>query len=313
MTTTNIDICFALQDMTPDEIFADKKFAQELELSKKASFLTQLPSPANPHGCSTRIEEIDKLYAVSSKEARLAYYEIVREHYKDKLPLGWDNWLSGGNHFHIFFERQKEVTSLFYNGSHIVKDMYAFIKAIPLFAKFKQFDDGTKKFFSRRCWGHREGTMIHTDKSHWICAKTGYASSENRYSFRTSNNDDDTSTVQSLEFRMNGTIDNRIYGLYQASMLYAVDKSFWEVTPLRSSTTIYDGITEQFSEADCDSPGCISLDKLHDMGLGFKLSKPDVKKLTNNINIMLSLLNKYGLTNSANSLQSYIDEYNILA
>lgn len=88
MTTTNIDICFALQDMTPDEIFADKKFAQELELSKKASFLTQLPSPANPHGCSTRIEEIDKLYAVSSKEARLAYYEIVREHYKDKLPLG---------------------------------------------------------------------------------------------------------------------------------------------------------------------------------------------------------------------------------
>jgi len=44
--------------------------------------------------------------------------------------------------------------------------MYAFIKAIPLFAKFKQFDDGTKKFFSRRCWGHREGTMIHTDKSH---------------------------------------------------------------------------------------------------------------------------------------------------
>jgi len=49
------------------------------------------------------------------------------------------------------------------------------------------------------------------------------------------------------------------------------------------------------------------------MGLGFKLSKPDVKKLTNNINIMLSLLNKYGLTNSANSLQSYIDEYNILA
>lgn len=28
------DFALNLQDMTPDEIFADKKFAQELELSK---------------------------------------------------------------------------------------------------------------------------------------------------------------------------------------------------------------------------------------------------------------------------------------
>lgn len=38
MTTPTLDICFALQDMTPDEIFADKKFAQELELANVAYF-----------------------------------------------------------------------------------------------------------------------------------------------------------------------------------------------------------------------------------------------------------------------------------
>lgn len=155
-------------------------------------------------------------------------------------------------------------------------------------------------------------SVIAQGKSYGIAGKTSYSSSDNR-SFSYNTTSESWTTVQSLEFRMNGTIDNRIYGLYQAAMLYAVDKTFWEVTPLRSSTSIYDGITAQFSEEDYDSPGCISLDKLHDMWHGFKVSKPDVKKLTANINIMLSLLNKYGLTNSANSLQSYIDEYNILA
>lgn len=38
MTTPTLNICFALQDMTPDEIFADKKFAQELELANVAYF-----------------------------------------------------------------------------------------------------------------------------------------------------------------------------------------------------------------------------------------------------------------------------------
>ena len=311
MLIPQIDICFALQDMNPDDIFADKKFAQELELSKRASFGSQMPMEASPHSCSSRIEEIDKLYR-APKDKRLAYYNIVKEHYKDKLPLGGDRWLSGGNHFHIFFDRQKEVRSLISSGQYIAPDMYNFIIAIPLYAKFKKFEDGTKKFFSRRCWWHRKDTVIHTWKSHGIAGKCSYASSNNRCGYSTVT-DDNNSTVQSLEFRMNGTIDNRIYWLYQASMLYALDKSFWEVTPMRRATAIYWGITEQFQEEDCDSPGCISLDKLHELWLGFAISKIDTKKLTHNINIMLSLLNKYGLTNSANSLQSYIDEYNILA
>lgn len=87
MTTTPLDICFALQDMTPDEIFADKKFAQELELANVAYFRESMPSQCDNHVCSTRITEIDKLYK-ATKEKRLAYYELVKEHYKDKLPLG---------------------------------------------------------------------------------------------------------------------------------------------------------------------------------------------------------------------------------
>lgn len=81
------DFVLNLQDMTPDEIFADKKFAQELELSNRKYFRELLPAEAQTHTCSSRISEIDKLYACS-KESRIAYYNAVKEYYKDKLPLG---------------------------------------------------------------------------------------------------------------------------------------------------------------------------------------------------------------------------------
>jgi len=163
MTITPNGLAFGLQDMQPDEIFADKKFAQEIEISNRAYFPELLPSECSTHTCSTRITEIDKLYR-ASKEKRLRYYEAVKSHYRDKLPLGGDRWLSGGNHFHIFFERNVEVVSMYNFGQYIAPEMYKFIKAIPLYAKFKKFDDGTKKFFSRRCWGHRERDRIHSDK-----------------------------------------------------------------------------------------------------------------------------------------------------
>ena len=83
---TTPNIAFALQDMEPDEIFADKKFAQELELAEKAKFTTLIPRTASTHQCSYRITEIDKLYK-ATKEERLAYYNAVKEHYKDKIPL----------------------------------------------------------------------------------------------------------------------------------------------------------------------------------------------------------------------------------
>ena len=48
--------------MTPDEIFANKKFAQEIEVSNKMYFPELLPSKASTHSCGSRIIEIDKLY-----------------------------------------------------------------------------------------------------------------------------------------------------------------------------------------------------------------------------------------------------------
>lgn len=310
--TPQIDLCFALQDMTPDEIYSDKKFSQELEIALN-SIPRWRPSETSYHKCSSRIRELDSMHK-AEKTARLEYYNKIKDIYKDRLPLWWDSWLSWGNHFHIFFNSSDEINSMYSSGKYIVSDMYNFIQAVPLYAKFKKFDDGTKKFFSRRNWWHGVNKEITQSKSYWISAKRSYASSENRLNWRTWENANDSleSSVQSIEFRMNGTIDNRIYWLYQASMLYALDKTFWEVKKLSCSKKIYDGITETFQEEETDAYWCLTLDSLHERGLGFAITELDKKKLVNNINIMLQLLNKYGLVNSANSLQSYIDEYNIL-
>lgn len=80
-------ILFALQDMTPDEIFANKKFAQEIEVSNQAYFPELMPTKSTSHDCSSRIIEIDTLY-LGSKKARLEYFKAVKEFYKDKFPLG---------------------------------------------------------------------------------------------------------------------------------------------------------------------------------------------------------------------------------
>lgn len=49
MSISNLQ--FALQDMSPDEIFANKKFAQEIELSNKAYFPELIPKKSTTHDC----------------------------------------------------------------------------------------------------------------------------------------------------------------------------------------------------------------------------------------------------------------------
>lgn len=301
-------ILFALQDMTPDEIFANKKFAQEIEVSNQAYFPELMPTKSTSHDCSSRIIEIDKLY-LGSKKARLEYFKAVKEFYKDKFPLGWDSYLSGGNHYHIFFETREEVESLAdaAPSSIWLTDVYRAIRSVPLYAKFKKFDDGTKKFFSRRCWGHWQWSSIwYGSKQSWITAKRTYwssASSNSKW------------TVQSLEFRMNWTIDDRLYWLYQAAMIYAFDKTKWEIQPISVDSSIYNGITRMFSveEMDCREEKCITLDKLHEMWLWAALTESDERALANNTDILLNLLEKYWLQNSKLALMSYINEYNIFS
>lgn len=49
------------------------------------------------------------------------------------------------------------------------------------------------------------------------------------------------------------------------------------------------------------------------MGEGFVLTDAHLKKIAHNANLALALLRKYNLTNSADALQSYIDDIGILA
>lgn len=243
-----------LQDMKPDDMFADKKFAQELELSKKNSLRNLLPAVCEAHSCSSRIEEIDKLYK-ASKEQRMTYYAAVKELYKNNFPLGGDSYLSGGNHFHIFFKTGYEINELYGADEDFVKALYTFIKSLPFYAKFKKHEDGTRKFYSRRNWGHSVSSSIMQTKSYGISAKLSYASSDSRRSYGSQIAIEDTSGVQSVEFRMNSNIDDRIYGLYQAAILYAIDKSLGTCKSLGVlGTNIYQGIRKSFVEEDCDSP-----------------------------------------------------------
>lgn len=292
---------FSLFDMNPEDIYTDMHFSQELELSTEQYFEEYLPDEAYTHDCSSNITEIDGLHTVRHSDA-LAYYEKVKEYYKDKLPLGRDTYLSGGNHFHIFITTRDQLDSISNAWEYIAPRMYNLIHGVPLYAKFKKFEDGKMWFFSRRAWWHRQAYEISNNKSCGICAKDEYSSS-----------DDCDWTVQSLEFRMNWVIDNRIYGLYQASMLYAVDSSEWIIEPLSISTRIYNGISYSFNESEMEENNCITLDKLKEMEQWFFLNEQDKQKLKQNIEIALKLLRKYGLINAANSLQNYIDEYNIPA
>ena len=73
-----------LQDMSPDEIFENKKFAQELELSNQVT--GNIPNHADAHSCSSNIDEIDHLYQVE-KEERLDYYTEVEDAYQYNFPI----------------------------------------------------------------------------------------------------------------------------------------------------------------------------------------------------------------------------------
>lgn len=111
---------------------------------------------------------------------------------------------------------------------------------------------------------------------------------------------------------MNGVIDNRIYGFYQAALIYAIDKQFGKVKTLGvAGTAIYQGISSGFdSSYCCDVAGnCFTLEKLHSLGEGFTMDSKLEAKLAFNVNIALNLLTKYGLTNSAAALKEYIDEF----
>lgn len=92
--TQNLTLTFGLQDMNPDDIFENKKFSQELEISNTSPILTRLPKGARAHSCSDNISEIDYLYLVK-KEDRTACYEEIRQLYADRYPLGNDRYLSG--------------------------------------------------------------------------------------------------------------------------------------------------------------------------------------------------------------------------
>lgn len=102
---------FSLFDMNPEDIYTDMHFSQELELSNEQYFEEYLPDEADTHDCSSNIVEIDRLHTVRHSDA-LAYYEKVKEYYKDKLPLGRDTYLSGGNHFHIFITTRDQLDSI---------------------------------------------------------------------------------------------------------------------------------------------------------------------------------------------------------
>lgn len=114
---------------------------------------------------------------------------------------------------------------------------------------------------------------------------------------------------------MNGMIDNRIYGYYQAALLYAIDKECGKVKTLGVlGTAIYQGITCSFTPELADAKGdCFTLEKLHSLGHGFAVDSKHLEKMAFNTNVALNLLTKYGLVNSAAALKEYIDEFGIFA
>lgn len=112
---------------------------------------------------------------------------------------------------------------------------------------------------------------------------------------------------------MNSNIDHRIYGLYQAALLYSVDESEGVVQTLSGvqQNQIYNGVQFQYERTDADEFGNITLEKIANDGHGVILTQTDITKIKHNFNLALTLLRKYGLVNSADALDQYVGEIGI--
>jgi len=238
---------------------------------------------------SDNIKELFQVHRLSEAD-RLNILELSTREYKDKFPVGEDECISGGCHFHLF-------------GNYIElknnkQDFKEVILNCPLHLKIwkgqlygRSMED--RAFF----WWNDE--IRFNSKCDFISLKDEFWTSSQEGSAR----DEET---DSIEFRCNNVIDSRILGFYQGVTL-AVQK--WVKLKEISYTAKMYG---RNWDDNCYYYESSNQEDIFIKGIEWiSLSKEDKKVVRVNIKTIFSLLKEEGLEGSAKALREYLRENGI--
>jgi len=209
-----------------------------------------------------------------SRKLSLKVFDYLKNYYKDKFPV-WENWYtSWWNHFHLFWD------TWILQSKNI--ELIELLLNIPLFAKFK---DGV--IYSRRNW--RFWFTSNEDIRPWTKRDAIQCNSSH------------------IEFRCNNVIDDRLLWYYQAICIMAHN---W-IKPELLSKKLTDYLKD-WSQENADNweinRGDVVLSDL----LGHYIERNDKEKLVKNINNILDVLRRNNLPRSADNLQDYCIEFNLI-
>jgi len=276
-----------MKDYSKKQLFAQSWwFAIELEIHK-----------SHEHECKKRFKhtyfstesneiwEINSFHHIhnisddderrKSRKQSLAVFDYLKKYYKDKFPI-WEDWYtSGGNHFHLFGDTE----TLSYKNIELTE----LLLNIPLFAKFWNWH-----IYSRKNYRH------------------GFNKSWRDISYWTKRNAIQCNS-RCIEFRCNNVIDDRLLWYYQAICIMAHN---W-IKPLILSKWIKDYLNRWSEENVADGEinhGDVVLTDLH----WHSIWNTDKSKIEKNILNILDVLRRNNLPKSADKLEEYSIEFNLI-
>ncbi len=254
-------------------------FAIELEIAEERRDDVQKIAPFTSwYRESIAIYEINSWHErpESDREAFMEAFDFLKDNYKDQFPMGRNWYTSWGVHFHLFdFDEIK-------TDKH--KEMEKALLNLPLFNKVV---DG--KYYWRRNGRHQ----------FFACSSITYDTKW--YAFC-------SNPCGSFEFRCNNVIDERILWYYQAVMLMHNNDIIKKIKPLSKNFINYNMKWDDFTIEEGTTWGDYSIDDLS----WYNPNKEDIARIKYNLSLALNILRENGLTVSAEKLEEYCLEKNII-
>lgn len=232
---------------------------------------------------SDKIVEFLGVHNLSTK-GRLSLLDEVKDTYKDKFPVGQDNWyISWGVHFLLFGDfRDLEWKCSKILGNNLLN--------CPLYCKI----DKNSKFYTRYLRDYCTFSNI-LDGSSLGCDSKGAPVTFKRLLYS------NWGGKKWIEFRLNNVVDDRILWYYQAQTI--LFKNNIELEKIWDDNYFKIGERKSFYWEDYA--------KLSELE-GRKLSSKTKKILQRNLKTIFNTLEENNLSESRKQLEDYCNEYNLL-
>lgn len=314
-------MAFQFQDYGPEDVWKKWAFALEAEIAvQDAADWNKMTGTNLFRKYTSRIWESERAHELEGWE-KLRLMDFLRKNYDYHIPFGADSYLSGGNHFHIFFN---EETYDFWRNFNKANKFEAWFKYAPLYAKYHEW-----VWFNRRNF---RATPIGTIIPNW--SKCASVTLKNYYTGGC------PSGTRSLEFRLNNVLDARLYGYYLWMMLTV---AFW-VEPVEPTEwkqkfgLLYNGnfkdyqniyganyVPEEITVEDRDDDDDDDDDGYSTSETVQSVEKLDIRKYPQhgftvdneivkaNCKTILSILEQFNMVKAKEALEEYLYEKNILS